>query len=95
MQLLHISLPFLLLPQVSEKVHACLDTLRSQKAEFEKSDADFMSPYIAEGSLLELKQLTLMHTPASVNDEAREKFRSLVELALKGLLVGKAMHIIC
>ncbi|RUS84850.1 hypothetical protein EGW08_007391 [Elysia chlorotica] len=68
---------------VSEKVHACLDILRSQKAVFEKSNADFTSPHINEESLLELKQLTLMHTPASINDEAREKFRNLVELSLK------------
>ncbi|KAK3764311.1 hypothetical protein RRG08_008793 [Elysia crispata] len=70
-------------PNVSEKVHACLDILRSQKAGFEKSDADFIVPHISEESLLELKQLTLMHTPASVNDEAKEKFRNLVELSLK------------
>ncbi|GFR82858.1 hypothetical protein ElyMa_002374400 [Elysia marginata] len=68
---------------VSERVHACLDALRSQKAGLEKSDADFVGPYVDEESLLELKQLTLMHTPASVNDEAREKFKSLVERALK------------
>ena len=71
---------------MSEKVHACLDILRSQKAGFEKSDADFIVPHISEESLLELKQLTLMHTPASVNDEAKEKFRNLVELSLKGMI---------
>lgn len=69
--------------KVSETVHSCLDDLRLQKTILEKSDVAFVGPHVEEEKLLELKQLTLMHTPTSINAGAREKFISLVELSLK------------
>lgn len=61
-----------------------LDNLRDIKATADGSSVCFQTPQIQDGCLLELKQLTLMHIPSSVTEEARSKFKKLILETFKG-----------
>lgn len=69
---------------VFDKCVDCLDNLRSVKSTVEGSDINITAPEVNESCLLELKQLTLMHIPSSITDEARQKFQDLVHKLFEG-----------
>ena len=81
--------PFILITgmlcfSVFDKCVDCLDNLRSVKSTVEGSDINITAPEVNESCLLELKQLTLMHIPSSITDEARQKFQDLVHKLFEG-----------
>ncbi|XP_005108346.1 uncharacterized protein LOC101861911 [Aplysia californica] len=73
-------------PEVREKAHSSLDMMRSLKSSLEGSDLDIITPRVVaeEAELVELRRLTLMHTPSSLTDAARDSLTSQVNDALKG-----------
>ena len=50
----------------------------------EGSDVNITAPELNESRLLELKQLTLMHIPSSITDDARKKFEDLIHRLFEG-----------
>ncbi|CAL1546317.1 unnamed protein product [Lymnaea stagnalis] len=69
--------------EAKKKAHVCLELLITQKAHLEGSDCDFCIPNLQESGLIELKQLTLMHVPSSLTPEVCDKFKVMVDRALK------------
>ena len=61
-----------------------LDNLRDIKATADGSSVGFQTPQVQDGCLQDLKQLTLMHIPSSVTEEARSKFKKLILETFKG-----------
>ncbi|XP_076438937.1 uncharacterized protein LOC143277875 [Babylonia areolata] len=70
--------------QLKDKVHTALDHLREIKARLEGCGDDFVPLSVAEKPLVALKQLLLMHIPASITDTARSQFSQLIQQALSG-----------
>lgn len=71
-----------------------LDSLREIKASADGSSTGFQSPQIQDGCLLELKQLTLMHVPSSITEEARAKFQKLLSETFKGMAMVLILYCI-
>ena len=67
-----------------DKCVNCLDNLRSVKSSVEGSDVNITAPELNDSYLLELKQLTLMHVPSSITDDARKKFEDLIHKLFEG-----------
>ena len=68
-----------------EKCVESLDNLRRVKSVIEGSDVNITAPEVNESCLLELKQLTLMHIPSSITEEARQKFQELLNKLFEGI----------
>ncbi|ESO91024.1 hypothetical protein LOTGIDRAFT_233515 [Lottia gigantea] len=65
------------------KVHTALDSLRDIKSEVEGSHHDYVPTSINEGPIQELKQLTLMHVPSSLDDKSKQQFQTLITDLMK------------
>jgi hypothetical protein len=69
---------------VFQKSVNTLENLRDIKGALDGSAQNFDSPQICEDHIQELKQQVLMHVPASVSTENREKFQDLIAKTFKG-----------
>jgi len=72
-----------------------LDNLRDIKATADGSSVGFQTPQIQDSCLQELKQLTLMHIPSSVTEEARSKFKKLILETFKGNILHNYLRDNC
>ena len=69
---------------VFDKCVHCLDSLRSVKSTVEGSDVNITAPELNDTCQLELKQLTLMHIPSSITEDARKRFEELIHKLFEG-----------
>ena len=69
---------------VLEKCTESLDNLRAIKSALEGTEVTISAPEFDESFIQELRQLTLMHIPSSITEDARTQFTELIRRSLKG-----------
>ncbi|KAH3864135.1 hypothetical protein DPMN_027148 [Dreissena polymorpha] len=70
--------------EVFQKCMDCLDDLKSIKSSLEGSEVKVKAPEVKEDFLVELKQLTLMHIPSSMEKDVCLKFQDLIQKTFEG-----------